>query len=72
MIFFIFHLVKPKKVEIIPAGLYLEAAKTQQLLCKATGANPQPVVTWWMNNIQLTSAEILVSSSIHALVIWPF
>lgn len=60
--------MKPKKVEIIPAGLYLEAAKTQQLLCKATGANPQPVVTWWMNNIQLTSAEILVSKEENGTV----
>lgn len=55
-------------MEIIPTGPYLEAAKTQQLVCKATGANPPPVVTWWMNNIQLTNAEILVSYSINVFV----
>jgi len=38
--------VKPKKVEIVSSGQYLEALKTQQLHCKATGANPPAVVTW--------------------------
>lgn len=61
--------VKPKKVEIVSSGQYLEALKTQQLHCKATGANPPAVVTWWMNNIQQTSTEILVSYSISMLII---
>jgi hypothetical protein len=62
-------IVKPKKVEIVSSGQYLEALKTQQLHCKATDANPPAVVTWWMNNIQLTSAEILVSYSISMFII---
>lgn len=58
-------IVKPKEVEIIPAGHFLEAAKMQHLLCKATGANPPAVITWWMNNVQLTNTETLVSSRRH-------
>ena len=53
--------VKPKKVEIVPGATYLEAAKVQQLQCKATGGNPPAVVTWWMNNVQLKNVEIIVS-----------
>ena len=55
--------VKPKKVEIVPGATYLEAAKVQQLQCKATGGNPPAVVTWWMNNVQLKNVEIIVSGS---------
>ena len=53
--------MKPKKVEIVPGATYLEAAKVQQLQCKATGGNPPAVVTWWMNNVQLKNVEIIVS-----------
>ncbi|XP_046649564.1 muscle M-line assembly protein unc-89-like [Daphnia pulicaria] len=60
--------MKPKKVEIVSTGQYLEALKTQQLHCKATGANPPAVVTWWMNNIQLTSTELLVSSEANGTI----
>lgn len=67
--FVIEMIVKPKKVEIVSTGQYLEALKTQQLHCKATGANPPAVVTWWMNNIQLTSTELLVSYFISMFII---
>nr|CAH0104441.1 unnamed protein product [Daphnia galeata] len=60
--------MKPKKVEIVSSGQYLEALKTQQLHCKATDANPPAVVTWWMNNIQLTSTEILVSNEANGTI----
>ncbi len=64
---FVSSTVKPKKVEIISTGQYLEAAKVQQLQCKASGANPPAVVTWWMNNIQLKNVEIVVSCFVSRL-----
>lgn len=55
-------------MEIIPAGHYLEASKMQHLHCKAIGANPPAVITWWMNNVQLTNTETLASYTSFVII----
>lgn len=48
-------------MDIILGNPYLEADKSQQIQCHATGSNPMPAkITWWIGNVQLKHPEMTV------------
>lgn len=50
---FFLSLVRPLQVEILEREQPLSVGRETELACRAIGARPPAVITWWLNDRQL-------------------
>lgn len=53
--------MKPLKAKLNEKLKILSAESTYELSCTVVGSRPRPIITWWLENQQLTDTREIVS-----------